>query len=824
MALRYLYRKAKSVLLSVLMVVTLLVLSTDQIIASDDLSFQTLDEGEQEVITEDVEGTASDEEAAAIADASDDPVLGDMPDSADISDSLINSVSQNTSVSENDQVPLNVPLLQNTTVSQNTSDEPLSPGGSVADADALKGEAEILEGLRIEGPAAVYPYTGYPITPEIHVYDGSYELLCGRDYKLAWKNNVNAGKKASVTVTFIGNYSHTPKQMFFEITTERIEDADISVAEGVVNGKVQKLAPVIRYNGVVLKRNTDYTLRYADRSGEGVPYKTAGTWKITVDGKGSFAGSSAEASEILHAPEDDRISINNKKVGIKLSAKSVAVSEEDPVPTITYMGSVLAADTDYTLEYVERNGTGKAAIIVRGTGRFCDVRTVTYKVTRENLGTLNKNGRVRVTVNEGEPVVIAKGGARPSSVTVEVRADETSPWEFLTEGKDYKLAISNNKKAGKNGTVKVSGMGLYTGSTVAYFPIMKQSLEALKERLFVGDVDASAAKKDAYKKVKYQLYDLDSNLLKLNTDYTVGYEQLSDTVARITLTGKGNYTPASISREYKIITGKMSIQKAKIRYYENGKEVKEFAYTGEPVALDKTNIKLFIGKNEMPSDSYDIESCMNNVTKGKALITVRGTGGYSGLVTFKYQIGTKELQVVPLPGKKVMFIGDSRTIDMFSASDSQYSGVVKDSITVYAKNGGGYGYFNNVINKYDVDDFDIIIVWMGANDRGKFENYKTPYKKLLDKGKTLILCTAGPTNNAALDGEDTWRCSNSLMKSYNAALESWAKDNNVDVIDLYSYISQNISIGGDGLHYTPQPTTRIWDKIIYELTQMKDRV
>ena len=130
MALRYLYRKAKSVLLSVLMVVTLLVLSTDQIMASDDLLFQPLDEGDQEVITDDAEGTASDEEAASVADASDEPLSEDMQVSIDTYDSPEISVSQNDSISQNTPVFQNDAVSQNTTVSQNISDESLIMGGN----------------------------------------------------------------------------------------------------------------------------------------------------------------------------------------------------------------------------------------------------------------------------------------------------------------------------------------------------------------------------------------------------------------------------------------------------------------------------------------------------------------------------------------------------------------------------------------------------------------------------------------------------------------------------------------------------------------------
>jgi hypothetical protein len=170
---------------------------------------------------------------------------------------------------------------------------------------------------------------------------------------------------------------------------------------------------------------------------------------------------------------------------------------------------------------------------------------------------------------------------------------------------------------------------------------------------------------------------------------------------------------------------------------------------------------------------------------------------------------------------RILFVGDSRTIDMFADSDDELSAFeAGDDILVYARHGFGFHYLTEVVEMAGIDNFDTLVTWMGANDGGDFSSYRGYYESLLEKGVTIVVCTIGPTYDDRLAEYDRPYYDNVNMISFNESLVSWAKDRNVRIIDLYKYISDSDSIKideADGIHYLPRPTTELWDYIRSEL-------
>ena len=176
------------------------------------------------------------------------------------------------------------------------------------------------------------------------------------------------------------------------------------------------------------------------------------------------------------------------------------------------------------------------------------------------------------------------------------------------------------------------------------------------------------------------------------------------------------------------------------------------------------------------------------------------------------------------PGpQRILFIGDSRTIDMFADSDDEISGLDSgDGITVSAKHGGKFAYMTEAVARYGVDKFDVLVTCMGANDDGDFQNYEIYYDGLLSQGKKLIVCTVGPTNDEDLFVDNIPRYLNKNMVSFNGSLTAWAEKNDIEVIDVYGFIndSQSIKIDpDDGIHYLPRPTSELWDFIAENINQ-----
>ncbi len=106
-----------------------------------------------------------------------------------------------------------------------------------------------------------------------------------------------------------------------------------------------------------------------------------------------------------------------------------------------------------------------------------------------------------------------------------------------------------------------------------------------------------------------------------------------DTVIRVTvkaIAGSG-YTN-TVSGEYKIT--KASIVSAKV-------SIPVQTYTGKPIKLNKSDIKVSIKGATLGEDDYDIVSYSNNTQKGTAKVTIRGKGNYGGLKTQTFNIKAK---------------------------------------------------------------------------------------------------------------------------------------------------------------------------------------
>ena len=166
---------------------------------------------------------------------------------------------------------------------------------------------------------------------------------------------------------------------------------------------------------------------------------------------------------------------------------------------------------------------------------------------------------------------------------------------------------------------------------------------------------------------------------------------------------------------------------------------------------------------------------------------------------------------------RILFVGDSRTVDMFSADRDKILGEVYDGITVYAEDARSYTFLIETMSSAGTENFDTIISWMGCNDYGNFANYQPHYEGLLREGKRLILCTVGPTLDSGLANDfDKTHYLNDFQIAYNSALWTWANANGVKVIDLYSYLANTTDVyldPADGIHYQPKPTGAIWSVI-----------
>lgn len=132
-----------------------------------------------------------------------------------------------------------------------------------------------------------YTATGSAITPKFTVKLGAYTVPVG-DYTASLANNIEIGE-GTLTLTAAagtgsGNFTGT-KTAKFSIVGKAASDLDVTVDTPTVNydGLAKTPAVTVKDGAVTLVKDTDYTVAYENNT-------NAGTAKVTVTGKGKYAG------------------------------------------------------------------------------------------------------------------------------------------------------------------------------------------------------------------------------------------------------------------------------------------------------------------------------------------------------------------------------------------------------------------------------------------------------------------------------------------------------------------------------------------------------
>ena len=134
----------------------------------------------------------------------------------------------------------------------------------------------------------------------------------------------------------------------------------------------------------------------------------------------------------------------------------------EPEVKVTLSGNSLTEDTDFGVTYANNLNVGVADITVKGKGVYkmfaskANFTIVTKKITE-----------VTVAPIDAQPYT---GEAVTPKVTV------TNGTKYLVEGKDYTVTYYNNTESG-TATVKITGIGNYSGYTTTTFDISEEVKE-----------------------------------------------------------------------------------------------------------------------------------------------------------------------------------------------------------------------------------------------------------------------------------------------------------------------------------------------------------
>ncbi len=221
--------------------------------------------------------------------------------------------------------------------------------------------------------------------PAVKVVYGDKLLVQDVDYKVTYSGNKAVGTNGKVSVSGIGNYTGSLKNVLsFEITPKDISDDAITVDAAdlkyAANGKY-KAKVTVYDNGAKLASN-----EYSVSEVKDIEVNTAtkcGTAKVTLEGKKNYSGTK---EEVLINIKETLIS----SAKVKVNGTYYYDNGKEVRPSIDKLEVTLGSGknkvtlengTDFTIAgYGNNEKTGNATITIRGTGKYGGTKTVKFKI------------------------------------------------------------------------------------------------------------------------------------------------------------------------------------------------------------------------------------------------------------------------------------------------------------------------------------------------------------------------------------------------------------------------------------------------------------
>ncbi len=480
-------------------------------------------------------------------------------------------------------------------------------------------------------------YTGEKHEPEVTVMAYGHKLLEGVDYTLSYTNNVNAKDKTeknapSIVIKGKGNYAKSLKVPF---TINKLSVYGCNYPDVINVTKGTKAVFTICSNGIPLKAS-DYEMYSVSENGEATKISSSYKWSndgtLRIEGKGNFK----EYVDIPVKVVDDKMS----SLKVDVSKDKIYYDGDGKLPVVkvcdSKTGVELKQGTDYELyEALNTVDAGAHKFTVAGIGKYAGTITKSYTILP-----YNGNGNIEVTASQ-ESVMYSKAGAKPDTIYVtliENREDGVATQNPLTEGKDYTVKYSGNKKVtegtNKKASYTISFIGNYKGlkaKTVDYDVckslindakiIIPDKTNCAASGVFmqtpVVEIDGVKLSKSDFS-VKY--YTDDSCTKEMNAQNKVTFAKSGVETVYAEITGKGNYD-GFVRAKYNVYRKNSALpdlSKAKITVL-NAKDIVFDSNAKRP------EIKVELNGNQVDAKSYSCNYIFNT-SKGKATVMITGDG------------------------------------------------------------------------------------------------------------------------------------------------------------------------------------------------------
>jgi hypothetical protein len=215
-------------------------------------------------------------------------------------------------------------------------------------------------------------YNGSKQTAQIKVTDKFGNVLTeGKDYSLKNAKQTDAGTY-TVTVAGKGNY-YSDQDVSFKIGKASVSKLKVTVKAATYTGKAQAAKVTVKTaDGKTLKANKDYTVTNVSKT-------NAGTYTVTINGKGNYYSSTdvdftiAKAEQAVKATVSGKTSATVKASDLKKKAKTLTLKVSKAQGKITYATSsknITVKNGKITIAKGTPAGTYRVRVKVAGTANY----------------------------------------------------------------------------------------------------------------------------------------------------------------------------------------------------------------------------------------------------------------------------------------------------------------------------------------------------------------------------------------------------------------------------------------------------------------------
>lgn len=216
-------------------------------------------------------------------------------------------------------------------------------------------------------------YTGKGLKPKVTVTSTDGTKISSKNYKLIYKNNVNAGKG---TVYAVGknDYYGTSDSVSFTINPKDFNKVKITkLAKVMFRSSVDDIHPIIKDGNTVLKEGTDYSVAFKTSDGLNLFGNKSKSITVTITNLSSNYTSGTNSTSLIITPRNIK---NTMTCVITVDKEQLGEGNAQPSVTVKYAGKTLIEGEDYTLVY--SGNAKKGSVKVMGKGNYVGTRTIKF--------------------------------------------------------------------------------------------------------------------------------------------------------------------------------------------------------------------------------------------------------------------------------------------------------------------------------------------------------------------------------------------------------------------------------------------------------------